>query len=234
MPVRVGLMLVGLCAVVLLPAPAVAQTPGVDIGVRAGLHPSNVVASLSAGGLSGSEGSPRRADFTGGGFLGKALTSNVDVQVEGLLSGRGFGGEGGQRVWYLEVPVLARLPIAKSAGGVVVNVLGGATFGVRLSEASTIGLDEAGFPPVNGNDLVRRVDTALTIGTSITRGAFVFDVRYVHGLTNLFTPAGVDFIREVLEEFGSAAIPPPGPLPLSDFDFSLKHRAFALTVGYRF
>ena len=213
------------CLWLAAPSAAEAQDEGLDAGVRGGLNLANVVAKVTIDGLSGSEGTPRRADLTAGVFVGKALTRRVGVQIEGLVSGRGIGGDVGARIWYLDIPVLVRVPITSAASGARMDLVAGVTFGVRMSEAGVIDGAAIGLPPIDGNDLFRRVDTALTIGDSIGIGRFVIDVRYLHGLTNVFTPAGVQFVRDVLQEAG---------VPFATLDFSLQHRVLAFTLGYRF
>jgi hypothetical protein len=223
---RRALVLGAVCCVSLVaPSAAEAQNGGLDVGVRGGLNLASVVAKVTLDGLSGSEGSPRRADLTAGVFAGKALTDRLGVQIEGLIGGRGIGGSGGLGVWYLDIPVLARVPITSAASRTRMDLVAGVTFGVRLTEAGIIAVEGIPLPLIDGNDLIRRLDTALTIGDSIGIGRFVIDVRYVHGLTNQFTPAGVEFVRDLLREAGA---------PFTTIDFSLQHRVFAFTVGYRF
>jgi hypothetical protein len=191
------------------------------VGIRGGVNFANMVAQAEFMGQSASESTPRRIEFTVGAFFSRELTERFGVQVEALVSGRGAGGEGGVDgigVRYLDIPVLVVLPVARSADGVGLDVLAGATFGVRLTGADPIPVP--GLPPIDGDDFIARLDTALTVGLAITRGAFVVDVRYLHGLTNQFTDAALAFLRDILEE--------PG------IDLAIKHRVVALTVGWRF
>jgi hypothetical protein len=214
------------CAVVCLVRPAAAQQePGLQVGIRGGLQLAQVVAIVRVDGLSGSEGSPRRVDVTGGGFVRQGLHDRLAVQVEAMFSGRGAGGDGGAAVRYLDVPVVVAAPLMRLPSGTTFDVIGGATFGVRLSRASTAGIPDLGLPVIDGDDLVRRIDTALTVGAVLTRGRVVVDVRYLHGLTNLFSPAGVQLLRDILEEFGAE---------FTTFDLALKHRVVAITIGIRF
>lgn len=122
---------------------------------------------------------------------------------------------------YVELPVLLEYA-AKGHGRVRPFVFGGPTLAMGVG-----GIDRYTIPPFTGTttpvtesvtfgtDAKRgdfaRWDVSATLGVGITAGAFLFDVRYAHGLMDIYQEGQPDLYSK---------------------EATVRHRMIALSVGY--
>jgi len=203
--VRHTLLVAAAAACLLVPRPAPAQT--FSLGVRAGAMRSQIA--------SGSERRPRNG-FTGG-LAGRfRLTSRVALQVETVYSQKGWAsGETGLLLDYLESPILVRFSAPRWGEGLIVSALAGGSVATEVrcrwrrsvyfnsppAEASCIGARDKrhDFGFVAALELERR----------LSPGYGTFEVRYVHGTTNLAPSGSVLRNRSFVLLLGFALDLPP-------------------------
>ena len=185
MSFRPYVLSVALATVTFLPVAASAQTP-ITFGVKAGVTASTLSANDSAdldvktiwGGAAGV-------------FLGKNLTPNLGLQLEGLVTQRGakdnsFGGDTKIRLAYLDVPLTVRYG-STTTNETHYHVFTGPQISFNL-KAETI--DEV-FGTTDVSDDVESMDFGWTLGAGVERNRLSLDARYTFGLMNLnATPSG--------------------------------------------
>jgi len=123
-----------------------------------------------------------------GGFVEWPVGPALTIQPEMLVANKGasFAQDGVKftaRLWFVEVPVLASVGVARS-GSTSIRVFGGPSFGFRTSaklRAEANGLSDE----QDVKDQVKAFDFGLAFGAGIAAGRFVADGRYTFGLTDL-------------------------------------------------
>jgi outer membrane protein with beta-barrel domain len=160
-------------------APASGQ--GFTVGVKGGVNFSKVTFD----GEDGSTSLDTRISGVIGGFVRFPLLSWLELQPEGLYSMKGgkqeeFGITSVVKLDYLEVPVLARIPL----GGARYFAIAGPYFGVRLrAKASTE--FSGGTEEMDIADQVERLDFGAVVGGGVELGSLVFDGRYSFGFKDV-------------------------------------------------
>lgn len=147
-----------------------------------------------------------RRGVVAGGFTNLKLFRPIDLQVEVLFARRDaiFEKVVTDELTYVELPVLARYTVRRRASWRV-HVLGGATFGYVTEARESF----QGGSSDDIKDKIEPYDLAAAVGADAEwKGRWVFDVRYLHGLTGIY----VD-------------VPDA---------FQAKHRVLQITAGYRF
>lgn len=199
------------CSIVLalvLAGAGVASAQGTAaVGVKGGLNFADL--KFEAEGMEA--GLDTRTGPVGGLFVVFPANGRLALQTEALFSQKGAeiseGGNSGRiRINYLEVPVLARVS-STPAGDAAFHVFGGPSFAFRLSAEgeSTFDGEESSE---DLDDEIEGFDLGLVVGAGVEIGRVVVDGRYTWGLTNINAEA-------------------------SDAG-TIKNRAFAVMVGFRF
>jgi hypothetical protein len=160
-----------------------------------------------------------RLGAVGGVFIAIDPVERFGLQIEGLYSQKGFKAEDvleagtyEVRMHYVEVPILARIN-APVGTGATFHVFGGATPAALLSDSQTFDgedLDDA------ERDDYKTFDLGLTVGAGLTIRRVVIDARYTHGMLDVLKDSTFDDADD------------------GDDDFTVKNRAFAIMVGFRF
>lgn len=168
-----------LAALVLaLPLPATAQ--GLEFSVRGGVS----LAELSFEADQGAPDTSPRIGLTAGGAVTVPLADWLQVQVEAFYTQKGtrldFDGIESS-VWldYVEVPVLARVPVGGRA-----YLLGGAAFGARVRARSRTTFGGA-TEEIDLADDVTGHDVGVVGGGGLEFGRLIVDVRYTLGLVDV-------------------------------------------------
>ena len=207
-----------------MPAAAQSQAsapskPPFEVYVVGGLNSATMSTPLpevSIPELSFSQG--RLTGFVGGVLLDVPLpAARVAIETGGLLSFKGFTMKASvmdlgsakvtTKMTYLDVPALVRGDLVRSRS-TVVQVLGGATLGLRLS-ASLRGTVEGVSQTESITSETSTVDLGLTVAGRVAFGRGLAEVRYTHGLLNVATEIGPD-------------------------DETIKHRVLSFMGGWRF
>jgi hypothetical protein len=166
----------------------------ISVGVIGGASSSSLTVSASLptfGDLATDFG--RRAGLTGGAFVDIPLGKVVSFEPEALFSQKGATiavsvpdvglANGDYRLNYLEVPLLARVRIAKFSN-CGVFVLAGPSIGIKL--AARVKVEFQGTSDTQDiSDQLPGTDIGLAIGGRIESGQVLGEVRYTHGFTNL-------------------------------------------------
>lgn len=187
-------------------SPLFAQFPG--LGIKGG-------ANLASQEISGEDGGGDELDsfpaLVAGAFMTYRLASWLEFQPELLYSVKGSrfeesGFTATVLIDYLEVPLLARVS-RRGNGGMGFYAAGGPYAAFQL-RARTRMKFSGSTEDRDVSDDVERADFGFSVGGGVELGHFVFDGRYVHGLTD------VDKDR-------------------SD-GTKITNRAISITAGYRF
>jgi outer membrane immunogenic protein len=202
MSFRFRVITLALGAAIMLPSVAAAQTAyPATFGLKAGVNSSTLSSDddlLDVGSLWGA---------VAGAFIGKNMSDNLSLQLEGLFSQRGakdntFGDDAKIRLTYLDVPLTARFG-STTANNVHFHAFTGPQLGIKLSSKYTDDADS----DVDLDDSVKSWDFGWTVGAGVEMNRVSLDARYTLGLTNI-------------DE--------------SDSGSSLKNRTFTVLLGYRF
>lgn len=194
----IAFVTVSLCA-----APASAQ--GLTTGVKGGVNFSSVKFDSSGGDLT----LDWRIGAVVGGFVRFPMLSWLELQPEVLYSVKGgkreeFGVSSSVLLDYLEVPVLARIPLG---GASKYFAVAGPYVGFRM-RARTRTEFSGSTEEVDISDSVERMDFGLAVGGGVEFGSIILDGRYSFSLSDIDADA-------------------------SD-DASGKNRVVSVTVGFRF
>jgi hypothetical protein len=176
-----GIAVVALGCVVITTAPASAQDW--QAGVRAGVNLANV-STEAAGDTEALDMVPR---LVAGVFLTWPIASWLDLQPEVLYSAKGAradveGFESSLLLDYLEIPVLARIPLRML--GRSVSVLAGPSFGVRLRARARADFDGS-TEEVDIGDDAERTDVGAVVGAGFEIRSVIIDGRYTFGFTDI-------------------------------------------------
>ena len=189
--------------------PLSAQEVGVTVGLKSGAITTGVHSEMNA-----FLNTDWRSGFTGGGFIHFDLTPVIVVQVDLLLSQRGFGFRmyedtvglipGEAKLNSLEVPMLLAVRLPWEGSRVKPRLFAGPAFGYELScsvEASVVGVGYKEDCHESTLDIdTHRSDWGFSFGggldISLRPFVVVIDGRYTHGLRNLNTDpvAGEDLM----------------------------------------
>jgi Outer membrane protein beta-barrel domain len=166
----------------------------ISVGVIGGVSSSSLTVSSSLptfGELATDFG--RRTGFTGGAFLDVPLGKAVSFETGALFSQKGATiavsipdlglAKGDFRLNFLEIPLLARVGIAKFSN-CRLFVLGGASIGVKLTARVKVEFQGLSDSQDISDDLPG-TDIGLSIGGRIEAEKLLGEVRYTHGFTNL-------------------------------------------------
>ena len=158
-----------------------ASAQGLAMGVKGGVNISSVDFDSPVGDTT----LDWRVGAVVGGFVRFPLLSWVELQPEALYSSKGgkredFGVSSSVLLDYLEVPVLARMPL----GGRKYFAVAGPYVGVRL-RARTRTEFSGSTEEVDISDVVERLDFGLAVGGGLEFGAIVLDGRYSFSLTDI-------------------------------------------------
>ena len=203
MSFRLRVITVALGAAIMLPSMAAAQSVyPTTFGLKAGVNSSTLSTDddlLDVG---------SRWGAVAGAFVGKNITDNLGIQLEGLFSQRGAndktsGVDNSLRLTYLDVPLTARFG-STSANNMHFHAFTGPQLGIKLSAKAK---DDFLGTEIDLDDEVKSWDFGWTVGAGVEMNRVSLDARYTLGLTNIDN---------------------------SDTDSSLKNRTFTVLLGYRF
>jgi len=161
-----------------LPLPATAQ--GLEFGVRGGVS----LADLFFDSDQGEPDTSPRTGITAGGTMTVPLADWLQVQVEAFYTQKGTeidvdGAESSVWLDYVEVPVLARVPVGGRA-----YLVGGAAFGARVRARSRTAFGST-IEEIDIADDVARHDVGVVGGGGLELGRLLVDVRYTLGLVDV-------------------------------------------------
>ena len=179
MSLLLRILSVALVTVTFLPVAAAAQTPitfGVKAGVTASTLSANDTADLDVKTIWGA---------AAGVFLGKNLTPNLGLQLEGLVTQRGakdntFGGDAKIRLAYFDVPLTVRYG-STTTNETHYHIFTGPQIGFKLKAENT---DDV-FGTTDIDDEVEALDFGWTLGAGVERNRLSLDARYTFGLMNI-------------------------------------------------
>ena len=203
MSFRLRVITVALGAAIMLPSMAAAQSVyPTTFGLKAGVNSSTLSTDddlLDVG---------SRWGAVAGAFVGKNITDNLGIQLEGLFSQRGAndktsGVDNSLRLTYLDVPLTARFG-STSANNMHFHAFTGPQLGIKLSAKAK---DDFLGTEIDLDDEVKSWDFGWTVAAGVEMNRVSLDARYTLGLTNIDN---------------------------SDTDSSLKNRTFTVLLGYRF
>ena len=203
MSFRLRVITVALGAAIMLPSVAAAQTLyPTTFGLKAGVNSS----TLSSDDERLDVGS--RWGAVAGAFVGKNISENLGIQLEGLFSQRGANDKTNRsdnaiRLTYLDVPLTARFG-STTANNMHFHAFTGPQLGIKLSAKYK---DDFSGTEMDLDDEVKSWDFGWTVGAGVEMNRISLDARYTLGLTNIDN---------------------------SDSDSSLKNRTFTVLLGYRF
>jgi len=202
MSFRVRVITVALGAAIMLPSVAAAQTVyPTTFGLKAGVNSSTLSSDddlLDVG---------SRWGAVAGAFVGKNISENLGIQLEGLFSQRGAndkssGDKTSIRLTYLDVPLTMRFG-STTGDNLHFHAFTGPQLGIKLSAKIKDDFDTE----IDLDDEVKSWDFGWTVGAGVEMNRISLDARYTLGLTNIDN---------------------------SDSDASLKNRTFTVLLGYRF
>jgi opacity protein-like surface antigen len=203
MSFRLQVITVALGAAFILPSVAAAQTPyPTTFGLKAGVNSSTLSSDddlLDVG---------SRWGAVAGGFVGRNISENLGIQLEGLFSQRGAndksrGGDTSLRLTYLDLPLTARFG-STTANNMHFHAFTGPQLGIKLSAKAK---DDFLDTEIDLDDDVKSWDFGWTVGAGVEMNRVSLDARYTLGLTNI-------------DNF--------------DANSSTKNRTFTVLLGYRF
>lgn len=203
MSFRSRVITVALGAAIMLPSVAAAQAVyPTTFGLKAGVNSSTLSSDddlLDVG---------SRWGAVAGGFVGRNITDNLGIQLEGLFSQRGAndktsGLDNSIRLTYLDVPLTARVG-STTGNNMHFHAFTGPQLGIKLSAKAK---DDFLGTEIDLDDEVKSWDFGWTVGAGVEMNRVSLDARYTLGLTNIDN---------------------------SDSDASLKNRTFTVLLGYRF
>lgn len=203
MSFRVRLITAALGAAIMLPSVAAAQSVyPATFGLKAGVNSSNLSSDDDLLDLGSRWGA------VAGAFVGKNISENLGIQLEGLFSQRGAndktsGSDTSLRLTYLDVPLTARFG-STTANNMHFHAFTGPQLGIKLSAKAK---DDFLGTEIDLDDEVKSWDFGWTVGAGVEVNRVSLDARYTLGLTNIDN---------------------------SDSDGSLKNRTFTVLLGYRF
>ena len=182
-------------AIVCGAVPAAAQS----FGAKGGYNTGSVSFQEDRSGLV----TAAQPSFVAGGWIRFPLFGRFDLQVEGLYSKRvtKFEDVIKDSLTYFELPALLRYRLTQGPSWRF-HVVGGAVYG-HLLDAS----EEFSGTSEDIKHLIEPNDLALSIGADFERGKWLFDFRYLYGLTEVYAD--------------------PGSL------FSARQKVIQITAGYR-
>jgi outer membrane protein with beta-barrel domain len=131
--------------------------------------------------------------FVAGGWINFPLFGRFDIQVEGLYSKRvtKFEDVIKDSLEYFELPALLRYRLTQGPSWRF-HVVGGAVYG-RLLAAS----EEFSGMTEDIKVLIEPNDIALSIGADLEKGKWLFDFRYLYGLSEVYVnPASLFSARQ--------------------------------------
>jgi hypothetical protein len=188
---RMLMLVLGACAIALLPSSAAAQQVGG--GVKVGVTFSDIpnfdqLLDLSAASTS------QRVGWAGGGFLMVRYKNGLAIQPEFLYTQKGvkvqstgttIGEDFRVKLDFLDVPVLARYTVGKGIRG---YVFAGPSFDFKLS-AKVKSSGPGGVEEDISSD-VKTFEFAVVFGGGVELGPVLLEARWSEGLTNLDTASG--------------------------------------------
>lgn len=197
---RLVLAVMTVATVAFVPAWASAQSP-VTFTIKAGVTGTTFQVDEASGLDTG-----RIIGAAAGVSFGKALSDNLSVQAEALVTQKGGdvgvpGFTNKVRVSYLNVPVLVRFG-STTTNDTHFHVFTGPEFGIKLKAENTGVL--FGVPE---EEEVKGSDFGWTVGAGVETGPWTVDARYTFGLMNINAAAS---------------------------DVPVKNRALMVLAGYRF
>jgi hypothetical protein len=146
-----------------------------EVGVKAGINVSSVSDNVA-----GDPTHSSRVGVVGGVFIARPVRPSLSLQAEALISVRGAkAGTVKTHVTYFEIPLLARLSVARSSGPAGFVFTGPSlAFKMKASESDGATSQDIG-KSVNGFDL------GWVIGAGMDFTGLVVDARYTLGLSNI-------------------------------------------------
>ena len=158
-----------------------ASAQGLTTGVKGGVNVSTVDFDNPDGSLT----LDWRVGVVAGGFVRFRVLSWVELQPEVLYSVKGgkredFGVKSAVLIDYLEVPVLARVPL----GGSKYFAVAGPYTGFRM-RARTRTEFAGSTEEIDIGDSIERLDFGLAVGGGVEFGAIVLDGRYSFSLSDI-------------------------------------------------
>lgn len=202
MSFRLRVITLALGAAIAVPSVAAAQTVyPTTFGLKAGVNSSTVNSDddfLDVG---------SRWGAVAGAFVGRNISENLGIQLEGLFSQRGAndktsGSDTSLRLTYLDLPLTARFG-STTGDNLHFHAFTGPQLGIKLSAKAK---DDRGTE-IDLDDELKSWDFGWTAGVGVEMNRISLDARYTLGLTNIDN---------------------------SDSDSSLKNRTFTVLLGYRF
>ncbi len=162
-----------------IPAVASAQS---QIGVKGGITRANLITSETGLALKAQNGP------AGGAFFVTDTAKPVSLQAEALLlfkgstfSETGLAEKMQIKLRYIEVPLLARFNAVRT-GQARLFFFGGPSIGIK--QAVDVLIDGKSIADGTDDEL-NRLDLGVSVGGGLDAGRFVFDARYIWGLTKI-------------------------------------------------
>lgn len=184
MSISTRVLSLALAGIVMVPAASAAQTASdMTFGVKAGINSSSITFEDA-----GQQADVKRLlGAVGGVFLGKRISDNIGLRVEGLFSQKGAkdaetGDDAELRLTYIDVPVLLTLGPAATDDGARFSVFTGPQFSFKTKAEETFqGQTQDVSDDVESNDF------GWVVGAGVEMNRFNLDARYAHGLKNIST-----------------------------------------------
>ena len=168
---------------VLVPAP---PDSGPSIAAKGGVTLANISFDQDQTFLA----TTAKPSFVAGGLVGFPIAGRLSFQAEGLYARRvtEFEGSVTDTLSYLEVPMLLRYAALRKTSWRV-HVLGGVVYGRLLKAEETFS-----GPPDDIKEIIEPNDFAVSIGGDFeARQRWVFDFRYLYGLSEVYAEPGTLF-----------------------------------------
>jgi len=197
MSIRVRVLSLAIALMVVLPAAAKAQMSPVSAGIKGGINSATLSSDED-------DDLKRLLGGVGGVFIGRDISPNFGLQLEGLFSMRGAGfkdvDDAKINLQYIDVPVLARVGSPSNNGPRFFAFTGPQASLKVKSEIELFGVTES------LDDEVKSFDFGWVVGAGVDMQRFTLDARYTLGLMNI-------------DDTG---------------DDTVKNRTFSVMLGYRF
>jgi len=197
MSIRVRVLSLAIALMVVLPAAAKAQMSPVSAGIKGGINSATLSSDED-------DDLKRLLGGVGGVFIGRDISPNFGLQLEGLFSMRGAGfkdvDDAKINLQYIDVPVLARVGSPSNNGPRFFAFTGPQASLKIKSEIELFGVTES------LDDEVKSFDFGWVVGAGVDMQRFTLDARYTLGLMNI-------------DDTG---------------DDTVKNRTFSVMLGYRF